>query len=276
MTDPKASELRLEHYRTEKALASQLMAASKEQRRHLYTELYDELLRRVPHHPMLLHKASAQMTSAAVQEYIRLLRPYLKANTHFLEIGPGDCTLAFNVAAIAARVYAVDVSNEITRTASCPPNFQLILSDGCSIPVPAGSINCAFSNQLMEHLHPDDAFEQLSNIVRALAPGGIYMCMTPNRLSGPHDVSKYFDHVATGFHLREYTAGELSALFGKAGFSRVKLLVRVKGHYFGMPRLLHEAIEGFIGCLPVGARRRMAEAYPLRLLLHSIYMIGFK
>jgi hypothetical protein len=31
----------------------------------------------------------------------------------------------------------------------------------------------------MEHLHPEDAFEQLRNIIRALAPGGRYVCITP-------------------------------------------------------------------------------------------------
>ena len=62
----------------------------------------------------------------------------------------------------------------------------------------------------MEHLHPDDALEQLQNIYSALVPGGIYLCITPNRLSGPQDVSRDFDMVATGFHLKEYTISELS------------------------------------------------------------------
>ena len=61
-------------------------------------------------------------------------------------------------------------------------NFELIISDGISIPVPAGSIDFAYSNQLMEHLHPDDAESQLENVFTALRPGGAYLCITPNRL----------------------------------------------------------------------------------------------
>ena len=85
--------------------------------------------------------------------------------------------------------------------------IHVVLSDGVSVEVPAASVTLAYSNQLMEHLHPDDALVQLRNIVRALAPGGLYV-RHPNRLTGPHDISMYFDRVATGFHLKEYTATE--------------------------------------------------------------------
>ena len=72
--------------------------------------------------------------------------------------------------------------------------------------------------------------KQLKNIYQALAPGGSYLCFTPNRLSGPHDISKYFDEVATGFHLREYTNTELVAIFKKTGFSEIMVYMGFKGY----------------------------------------------
>src|SRR3712207_8321428 len=60
-----------------------------------------------------------------------------------------------------------------------------------------------FRSQLMEHLHPEDAAEQLANIARALAPGGVYVCVTPNRLYGPSDISMYFDDVRSEEHTSE-------------------------------------------------------------------------
>jgi predicted SAM-dependent methyltransferase len=90
-----------------------------------------------------------------------------------------------------------------------------------SIPVEAGSVNVIYSDQLMEHLHPEDAIEQLQNIYNALAPGGVYICHTPNQLSGSHDVSGCYDEIATGFHLHEYLVTELYALFKKIGFSQI-------------------------------------------------------
>ena len=71
----------------------------------------------------------------------------------------------------------------------------------------------AFSNNFFERLHPDDAMDHLLHINRVLVKGGTYMCMTENRLNGPHDISKYFSNVAKGFHLKEYTNFDLEKLF---------------------------------------------------------------
>ena len=40
---------------------------------------------------------------------------------------------------------------------------------------------------------PEDAVEQLRHLHAALAPGGVYLCITPSRLTGPHDISYLFD-----------------------------------------------------------------------------------
>ena len=183
----------------------------------------------------MTQKESPAEKTRAVAEQMRFLGRFSKPGDVFAEIRPGDCALALAAAPRAKHVYAVDVSDEITKTAAFPENFELILSDGCAIPVPPGSVQLVYSNQLMEHLHPDDAFEQLGNIRCALAPGGIYVCITPNRLAGPHDVSKQFDPVATGFHLKEYSIGEMKALFEKAGFSKVRTYIGAKGFFLRFP-----------------------------------------
>jgi hypothetical protein len=43
-----------EHYEAEKELANRLRHASREERTHLYAEVYNELYQRVPHHSQLL------------------------------------------------------------------------------------------------------------------------------------------------------------------------------------------------------------------------------
>jgi hypothetical protein len=90
----------------------------------------------------------------------------------------------------------------------------------------------------MEHLHAEDAIEQLQNIYTALAPGGSHICVTPNKWTGPHDISRYFDDEATGFHMRQYTASELHSLFIEVGFSKIRLCVGGKGKYLTCPSLL--------------------------------------
>lgn len=265
-----------QHYEVEKELAEKLRLASKQERRLLYAQLYDELFRRVPDHPQLTKKATPQNTAQQIHNQMHLLKSFLKPHVTFLELGSGDCALSFAAAQSVKSVYAVDVSEEVTRSAAAPPNFTLILSDGCSIPVPPGSVHVAYSNQLMEHLHPDDALEQLQNIFTALTPGGVYICLTPNSLTGPHDISKHFDETATGFHMKEYTVTDLSALFRQVGFSTVRAFVGGKGTYLNIPVLPITLLENFLSLLPPRPRKFWARLFPLKLLLLNARVMGIK
>ncbi len=260
-----ARELR-EHYALERELADRLRRAPRSERTGLYSEVYDELFRRLPHHPQL-RATGAPKENRANDRLLGLLRRYFTPATVFMEIGPGDCALSIRAAALVRQVYAVDVSEQITRGGRRPENFKLVLSDGCSTGVPDGSVDVAFSNQLMEHLHPDDATEQLQNIHRSLVPGGVYVCLTPNRLYGPHDISSFFDDVATGFHLREYTARDLRALFRSAGFSEVGFYAVAAGRVARCPYWLLAACEGVLEVLPRWFSRRIADTRLLRAVL---------
>ena len=264
-----------DHYEIEKRLADRLRAASKADRRTLYTSLYDELFRLVPYHYQLAKKKSPESQRAFVETQMKVLDRLLDEDQTFLEVGAGDCALSFHVAGRVKKVCAVDVSSTVTKVSDEPENFELILSDGCSIPVPENSIDIVYSNQLMEHLHPDDAREQVRNILKALVPGGVYYCSTPNRLNGPHDISKAFDREATGFHLKEYTVTELSALFGAAGFSRVRLFVGAKNTYFAIPIFPVRACEFILERLPYRLRRRLASSRILRSVL-NVRLMGVK
>ena len=88
----------LEHYKIEKELATRLRNSNKEKRQYLYTSLYDEMFERVPLHPMLIRKNNSKLRIKYVKEKYKLLKFFLKKEINFLEIGPGDCSLAFEVA----------------------------------------------------------------------------------------------------------------------------------------------------------------------------------
>jgi SAM-dependent methyltransferase len=224
-----------EQYEVEKALAARLRGGTADERKQLYGKLYDEMYQRLPHHPQLTRKVSAEETESTISGQLRFLSRFIGNDTTYLEVGPGDCALTLEVARHVRKAIGVDVSAEVTASDHRRSNFELKLSDGTSIPVPAGSIDVAYSNQLMEHLHPDDARTQLVNLSRALKVGGLYVCVTPNRLTGPHDISLGFDAVATGFHLREYTNAELVDLFRECGFGPVKIYNSIRGRTFRVP-----------------------------------------
>lgn len=273
---PRSAEQVREHYEVEKALAARLRAGSAEERKQLYPKLYDELFRRVPHHPLLTRKVSPAETRQLVRYQLNMLARLLGKDTTYLEVGPGDCALAFAVARRVRKSIGVDVSAELTLADRRPDNFELMLSDGTSIPVPPGSVDIAYSNQLMEHLHPDDARAQLINLSRALRVGGVYVCATSNRLTGPHDISRGFDTVATGFHLREYTWAELIDLFRGCGFEPVWIYSSVRGRSFRMPRRPLLALERWLLRQPPQRAQALLKWPLMRKLIDNCRLVAVK
>lgn len=263
------------HYEVERRLADRVRAArTPEERRAIFATMYDELFREVPDHPRIAAKgASTQHRERDVGWNLAQLAPYLRPGCTFLEIGAGDCALSARVARQAAQVYAVDISDQ--HQGNLPGNVRVVLTDGSSIDVPPGSVDLAFSDQLMEHLHPDDAIAQLRNIHRALKPGGVYLCVTPNRMYGPSDISAFFDDEARGFHLREYTLGEIRQILAEAGFSRQHVYVGARGFFLRSPAFVVRAAEALLAALPAKARRRLADTKPLRAVL-GLRVAGIK
>ena len=118
----------LEHYKIEKELAGKLYRASKGEREILYRKLYDELYTRVPHHPQLTRKSNTNLGIKQIQSQIKLLKKYFFFLFYFMELGPGDCALSFELCKYFKKVYAIDVSKKITNNSQGPINFELILS----------------------------------------------------------------------------------------------------------------------------------------------------
>lgn len=258
------------HYVVERELADRLRHAPREQRPRLYQQVYDELFERLPDHPQLVRRSCADdaaLRRQKVDEQLRFLKRFLGPDIAFAEIGAGDCALSLRAAALAGRVHAIDVSRQVTAGVTPPANFELALTDGPRIPLPGESVHFIFSDQLMEHLHPEDAAEQVLDICRALAPAGRYLCITPNRLYGPSDISAHFDTVATGLHLKEYSAGELRRLFLDHGFAAVHFYAGARGRFVRMPYAAIAALEAVLEALPHRWRRGLRKFAPLRAVL---------
>ncbi|NJD54799.1 MAG: class I SAM-dependent methyltransferase [Nitrospirae bacterium] len=260
-----AGQLR-QAYEIEKELASRLRHADRSRRKEEYRAAYDEWYERV-FRDKQLRPGDAVSRKTSVREQKMLLARFLRPQSRFLEIGPGDCSLSVEIAEQVKEVYAVDVSGRAAEGVRLPANCTFILSDGCGVPLPPGSVDMAYSNQVLEHLHPEDAGEQVRDVCNALVPGGMYLCVTPNRLYGPHDISGYFDEVATGFHIREYTVTELVCIFRKAGFSRSRLLIGAKGRYIAVPAWPVRLVEALLDRLPRGLGRSLASLPPFKLVL---------
>jgi SAM-dependent methyltransferase len=268
-----AGQLR-EHYEVERGLAARLRQATTEERSTVYAEVYDELFRRVPHHPQLQRRFSEERKRQVDRE-LYFLAPLLGKEVTFLEIGAGDLALSRRVAGMVREVYAVDVAAEITDIDHTAANLHIALTDGRHLPLPEDSVALAYSNQLMEHLHPDDAAEQVRDLFRVLRPGGAYLCVTPNRLTGPWDVSRMFSSTPQGLHLREYSNCELAALLREVGFEQVHAVVPAGRAARQVPAALFTTVERALEALPPRARRACLRG-PWRKALNSVRLVARK
>ena len=264
------------HYLVERDLADRLRRAAPADRKALYRTVYNELFARVPDHPQNVWKASPEQTRARVAQQLRLLRPFLTADDTFLEVGAGDCSLTMAAATGVRQAFGVDISDIIAAGDARPENFELLISDGTGLPVPDDSIDVAYTRMLVEHLHPDDAAEHFREVCRVLAPGGVYVCESPHLYTGPQDVSQFFDDVATGFHLKEYTFREMRRALRAAGFADTRLRFWLRGRTYPFPRWLAHGFERALGLLPARARRRVAGNRLFRLAFTTIVIVGRK
>jgi SAM-dependent methyltransferase len=252
------------HYLLEKKLAKRLREAGRAERRVLYPQLYAELFEKVPY--FALQASDTEGRSQKVVKLLRFLHRFLSPDMTLLEVGAGDCALAMALCRQVKRVYALDVVHQVGCDRSVPVNLTLVTSDGTSVDVDRETIDIAFSNQLMEHLHPEDARDQLKSIYRALVPGGLYIVITPHRYCGPHDISMYFDEVATGFHLKEYTIFELHDLLKKTGFSRIRFFAKRKGGSIRLNPVVTVWMERLLKPLPCALRKAAMGIFPFKYL----------
>lgn len=256
----------------ERGIAQRLKSADRERRKQIYSTMYDELFAEVPDHPRLTRRSDPQATEEMNRRKLCLLTPFLKPTGSFLEFGPGDCRFSFHMAGRVKEVYAVDIADQIGPGVKRPANFELVVYNGYDLDLPENSIDVAFSDQLIEHLHPEDTEHHFRLVRRVLKPGGVYTFRTPHRVTGPHDVSRYFSSEAECFHLKEWTYGELAALLKGLGYRSIESYWFGRGRLVKLPLTAFRLAETFMRVVPP-ARRQQGR---IRYLVPGISIAAYK
>jgi len=211
-------------YLIERELAARLRAASKADRLRVASEVYSDLYRRVYWHPDLTRPQSER--DRGVDSLIYSYGRWMAHSDRVLEIGAGSGELLRRVAPShgTTRFVALDITRQpLTASgAAMPPNAPFVQGTGGALPFGPASFDFVYCSQVLEHFHPDDVPEQLGEIARVLKTGGWLGLDTPNRLSGPHDISRGFTEEPSGLHLKEWTYGELADLLLASGFDRLR------------------------------------------------------
>lgn len=222
---PITEQMILAHWELEKQLTQDLLTSTSENRWETfdrsYTRLYGEL--------EWLNRFGGESNSAAGvnNELHRKWHATIgAAPLTIYEIGSGKGELITYLAQQGFICKATDVTRERgeKHVDSGVPNLAWGVSDGVHLErfEGAASYDVVISDQVLEHLHPDDIAAHLLGVHQILKPGGRYIFGTPHRFSGPHDVSRVFKcDRALGMHLKEYTYREFMTALRQVGFKRM-------------------------------------------------------
>lgn len=260
-------EQRARQFELERHLAEEVLASSRDERPTVMRAGYDRLYREATWHPDMHTTPTAR--AARIARQASLVRRTVGRACQVLEVGCGDGDLLSALARAHPRATftGVDISAEKLNRSERQPLPNLTFHQGdCVEPEGApGMYDLVISSQVLEHFHPEDVPIHLRAVRRLLAPGGIFVLETPNRYTGPHDVSAFFSPVASGTHLREWTVAELVAALHTAGFATVRtdipLLAHLRrvmplpGDLLLMPAAIKVATERTCALLPRGNLR---------------------
>lgn len=238
------------HYLVEKSIAKRLKESSREERKLIYATMYEELFSRVADHPRLARRESKQLTESANKDKFSIVSRFLDKSDVFVEFAPGDCRFAIEVAKHVKYTYAIDISDQRNPTDNAPENFELIVYDGYNLyEIENNSVDIVFSDQLIEHFHPEDTKLHFELVHRILNVGGKYVFRTPHSLTGPHDVSRYFSEEPECFHLKEWTYIEIKTMLTDLKYSNFYTYWHAKGIDLRMPYNYFAMCEQVLGLI---------------------------
>jgi SAM-dependent methyltransferase len=215
-------EMILEHWELEQQLTQELLESNPGNRWQVFDKCYSELYSRLEWLNDLVDSGGRGLDTIRLERWFKVIGdPPQK----IYEIGSGKAGLI----SFLARQGFDCRATEITLQRGCNhagevPNLTWGSSDGIHLLQfePVGYYDAVISNQLIEHLHPDDVPEHFEGVRAILCEGGRYLFSVPHRGAGPADVSCVFGcDESRGMHLREYTYGEMYEICRAAGFRQV-------------------------------------------------------
>jgi len=192
-----------------------LRESTKKERRRLVPEAYDAIFRL--RWGEVETSTPEKRTAGTNRRLVKALIMLCKHDDRVLEVGCGRGYTCLKIAPYVRSIVGIDASKsniEETRDLLLKhniTNFQIYHTLADSLPkyFTPQSFDKIISIDALEHLHPDDYLTHLSDAFEMLRPGGYYIAVGPNRLTGPHDVTRIVYPDATepmGFHLNEFSA----------------------------------------------------------------------
>lgn len=286
---PITEEMVRRHWDLERALTRELLDSTPESRWETFERCYSQLYGELDWLNAFQGADSTLLPDYLYGDWAALLGdPPLEV----YEIGSGKGNLALYLAEKGFQVKGSEVTRQRgQRWIDEHPNLSWGVCDGVHFEEfePLDRYDAVISDQVIEHLHPDDLEAHFRSVLKILRPGGRYLMSTPHTAYGPMDVSRVFlldePH---GMHLKEYTHAEILRALRRAGFSRVvaplRLPRKVRRLFGGAPAPRGSAlylgyllvVEILISALPTQRLRRTAARILKFALFEGITLIAFK
>lgn len=277
----------LKHWDLERALTAELKGSNEEDRWEVFERCYSTLYAELPWLNELTDGEDASVDPGQLfGEWVELIGP---PPQDVFEVGSGKGNLISFLAAAGYRCKGTEITRQRGESLVRVRGVAWGTTDGVHLDrfeEPA-SFDVVVSDQVIEHLHPDDLVTHLTGARAILRPGGRYIFSTPHRHLGPMDVSRVFGlDRPEGMHLKEYTHSEMKGALLTSGFTKAEAVLRVprraraklgggplsRGSRMHLGYLI--LLERMIGLAPSQpARRRLALAARW-LLFDGIWMIG--
>lgn len=243
----------LAHWELERQLTLELLQSTPENRWDTFERCYTRLYAELEWLNRFVEQANPTPPPERFGKWIEVIGSPPKS---VYEIGSGKGELISYLAQNGFDCKGTEITRERGQKhmADSYSSLSWGVSDGVHLDrfEPPETYDVVVSDQVIEHLHPEDLETHLEGVYSILKGGGRYVFCTPPRYTGPHDISRVFKlEESKGTHLREYTYQELVEAIKKVGFSRI--------YYAFIPRKLR------ILLISLGANR-LAQANGLGML----------
>lgn len=218
-------EQRYKQYLLEKELANEIRSASPETRQKVIKDAYSRLYSEATWHVGL--NSTFEERQKSVKRKYEAFGWALGENKDVLEIGCGTGEFLASLSAKHKSCVGLEIAKlKADEFPDSNNNLSFEVMEGMRFPaINDSSFDVVFTSQVLEHFHPDDVPTHLSEVYRVLRRNGLYVLDTPTGINGPHDISRGFDKVSTGMHLKEWTYSEIIPVLKAAGFKKLRVQV---------------------------------------------------
>ena len=223
---PITEEMILRHWNLEKDLTQKLLKSTPENRFEIFEDCYSKLYSELEW--LNLHIAD-DIPNSVKERNFQIWPDLIETPTTqtIYEVGSGKAELI----SFLSRIGYSCVASEITQERGEKYSEEGVVwknSDGVHLGrfEQHTSYDVVISDQVIEHIHPDDTQDHFRGVHEILNQKGRYIFRVPHRFTGPHDISRVFKiEKAQGMHLREMTFREINILIRRAGFSKFGIVL---------------------------------------------------